>query len=193
VLVVLHGAGDRPEWECEWWDGALGGRAIILCLRGRAAFPRDPETGYYFPDHHFLERELVASVAALRSAHAEQIAGGPILLAGFSQGANMGALVAPRHSELFSRLILIEGGYDQWNVAAARRLASSAPARVLFACGQEYCASHARAAERWLRRGGVQTRVEHAPGVGHTYAEGVGDRVLAAFDWIVDGDPRWAE
>lgn len=186
LLVVLHGAGDRPEWQCEWWEGALGGRAVIACLRGKAAFPRDPDTGFYFPDHYYLDRLVVAAVRAIRNAYAPRLSERAVLV-GFSQGANMGALVASQHPELFTRLLLIEGGYEQWNVAAAQRLArGSPPARVVFACGQDYCAHHARVSQRWLRRGGVDNRLVFAPGVGHTYAGGVGEQALETVAWLLE-------
>lgn len=191
VLLVAHGAGDRPEWQCDWWESALGGRAVVLCLRGSAMYPRDPQTGYYFKNHYTLESEALAALAALEREHGDAIAPGPALYAGFSQGAIMGALILPRHPERFRRAILIEGGYDEWDVRAAERVASGGGARVLFACGQSYCASHARRSMQWLRKGGVETRLELAPGAGHTYAGGVGERVLDAFGWVVEGDPRW--
>ncbi len=192
LLVVAHGAGDKPEWQCEWWSAALGDRAVVLCLRGSAMYPRDPATGFYFRDHHALGRELLAALRAV-AVHGDRIAGGPPVFAGFSQGAIMGALVAQEQAPLFSRLVLIEGGYDEWNVASARRLARAADARVLFACGQEYCAVRARRSMGWLARGGVTARLEHAPRAGHTYARAVGERVLAALPWVVEGDARWRQ
>jgi len=191
VLMVLHGAGDRPEWQCEWWEGVLGGRALIACLRGRAAFPHDPETGFYFPDHYYLERLVLAASSALRQRYEARIVETPFVLAGFSQGANMGALVAAKHPELFSRILLIEGGYDQWNVRAARQLRKDAEARVVFVCGQDYCAQHARTARRWLSRAGVESRVELARGGGHTYAGAVGEKVLGSLPWLLEEAPGW--
>lgn len=189
LLVVAHGAGDKPEWQCEWWSVALAGRALVLCLRGSAMYPRKPDTGFYFRDHYALGRELTAALRALERAHGTRIAAGAPVFAGFSQGAIMGALVAQERAPLFSRLMLIEGGYDEWNVAGAKKLGRGA--RVLFACGQSYCASHARTAMQWLSRAGVEARLEHAPRAGHTYAGEVGERVREALPWLVDGDVRW--
>jgi predicted esterase len=191
VLMVLHGAGDRPEWQCEWWEAALGNRVLIACLRGKAAYPRDPETGFYFPHHHYLDKLVVAASRALRQKYAARIAGDRFVMAGFSQGAIMGALVAANHPELFSRLMLIEGGYEEWNVAAGLRLNRSGEARVVFACGQNYCARHALLSQRWLKRAGVESRVELAPGAGHTYADEVGERVLGSLPWLVEGAAGW--
>jgi pimeloyl-ACP methyl ester carboxylesterase len=186
LLVVLHGAGDRPEWQCEWWDGAMGGRALIACLRGKAAYPRHPDTGYYFPDHYYLDRLVVAATRAIRNEYGSRVDERAVLI-GFSQGANMGALVASRRPELFTRLLLIEGGYEQWNVAAAQRLGSQNPAaRVVFACGQSYCANHARESQRWLTRGGVESRTLYAPGVGHTYAGQVGEQAVSSLRWLLE-------
>ena len=193
VLMVAHGAGDRPEWQCEWWASVVGERAVILCLRGKAMYPRQSDTGYYYPTHYALEREALAALDALHAAHGERVAPGSVLYAGFSQGAIMGALFTAQHPEIFRNLILIEGGYDEWDVSSARKLAAGGASRVLFACGQSYCASHARRSMQWLRHGGVQPRLELAPGAGHTYAGAVGERVIAAFEWVVEHDPRWRE
>jgi hypothetical protein len=92
---------------------------------------------------------------------------------------------------LFDRLILIEGGFDEWDVRIAMRFKKAGGVRVLLACGNDYCARHARESARRLRRGGIDARVEHAPGGGHTYDGEVGERVLAALDWVTAGDPRW--
>jgi pimeloyl-ACP methyl ester carboxylesterase len=176
-----------------WAVAALLGVALwgLLCLRGSAMYPHRKDTGYYFVNHYALERETIAALDALEREHADRIAAGPALYAGFSQGAIMGALILPLHPERFRRAILIEGGYDEWDVPSARKLARGGTARVLFACGQSYCATHARRSIEWLRAGGVEARLELAPGAGHTYAGEGGERVLAAFDWVVAGDERW--
>lgn len=191
VVLVAHGAGDKPEWQCEWWSRVLGARAVIACLRGSAMYPRRPDSGFYFRNHYALERELLALLPALRSAHGDQVREGPALFVGFSQGAIMGALVIPAHPELFSGAILIEGGYDEWNVAAARKLAKRPGVRVLLACGQSYCRDRARGAMHWLRRGGIAARLAFAPRAGHTYAGEVGERVRADLEWVIAEDGRW--
>lgn len=190
LLVVAHGAGDKPEWQCEWWSAALGSRAVVLCLRGSAMYPRKADSGFYFRDHHALGQELVAALRAVER-HRDRIEEGPPVFAGYSQGAIMGAIVAQDLAPLFSRLILIEGGYDEWNVANAKRLAKADAPRVLFACGQVYCADRARKSMQWLARAGVKVRLEHAPRGGHTYAGAVGQQVQSAFAWVIEGDARW--
>jgi predicted esterase len=190
LLVIAHGAGGRPEDHCDFWAPAFAERAVMLCLRGAAEFPRRADTGYYFPDHHALERELLAALDALEREHASAIAPGPAVYMGFSQGAIMGALVAAQHPERFRRLILIEGGYDEWSVASARRFAARGDARVLLVCGVSHCERHARRSLRSLLRGGVAARLE-ATRAGHTYGDEVAERVQGAFQWVTEGDERW--
>ena len=191
VLMIAHGAGGNPDAPCRWWQSALAGRALLLCLAGTPVNRRDPDTGYFFEHHHALEKEALAALDALRREHQSAIAPGPVVYVGFSQGAIMGALFTAQHPELFRRLLLIEGGYDEWDVATARRFAGAGNARVLFVCGVSHCTRHARRSLGWLRRGGVEARLEHAPGAGHTYEGEVGERVRAAFSWLVAGDDRW--
>jgi pimeloyl-ACP methyl ester carboxylesterase len=190
VLVVAHGAGDKAEEQCDWWRSWLAKRAFILCPRG-IPMTRAPNTGWFFRDHHNLEREVLAGLDALH-ARFPRAARGPAVYAGYSQGGIMGALFAAKHPERFSRLILIEGGYAEWDVPTATRFREGGGKRVLFVCGQAQCARGARRCLDWFQRAGLSGRREVAAGAGHTYGGEVGARVRHAFDWVVSGDPRWA-
>ena len=191
ILIAAHGAGDGPRWQCEVWSAIVAGRGFILCPRG-VPFTRGVEdAGHFFRDHHYLGRLVTAALAALRERYGALVDSGPVVYTGYSQGAAMGALFANRRPELFPRMVLIEGGHREWDVATARAYHRGGGARVLFACGGGYCANSARKAQRWLERAGVGARVEHIEGGGHTYGGSVAERVAAAFDWVVDGDARW--
>jgi predicted esterase len=194
VFVAAHGAGGRGEWQCEWYTPILGDRAFILCPRGRAMTNApDADTGYYYEDHYKLDREVMAALDALRARYAPAADTTRVTYAGYSQGAIMGALFAQKRGDVFSRLVLIEGGYEEWNVPSARRFQQAGGERVLFACGNAYCASKAERSVQWLERAGVPARLEHAPGGGHTYAGAVGERVIAALPWLFEGDERWTD
>ena len=191
MLVAAHGAGDSPEWQCRIWNEIVRGRGFILCPRGRGLAPGPDPGAFFFPNHHFLEKNVLAALAELKSRFGARIAPGPVVYTGYSQGAIMGALFTARRGETFSRLALIEGGFREWDVPTARAFRRSGGARVLFACGGEYCARLARSSVGWLEKAGVEARLEYAPHGGHTYDGEVGARVSAAFDWLVDGDARW--
>jgi pimeloyl-ACP methyl ester carboxylesterase len=194
VLVAAHGAGDRAEWQCEWWAPLLGRRGFVLCPRGRPMTNAPgADTGYYYPDHYALGKEVLAALDALGSEYGERVDTDRATYAGYSQGAIMGALFAAPRGNRFARLVLIEGGYAEWNVPSATRFRRAGGERVLLACGQSYCQRGAERAILWLRRAGVEARLEHAPGAGHTYGGEIGERVASALPWLFDGDSRWAD
>jgi poly(3-hydroxybutyrate) depolymerase len=194
VMVAAHGAGDRAEWQCEHWGPLVGDRGFVLCPRGRAMTNAPgADSGYYFVDHHQLGKEVLAALAALRAEHGERVDPGPVAFTGYSQGAIMGALFTAPRGKLFSRLALIEGGYDEWNVPIAMRFRKAGGERVLLACGQRYCQRGAERTLVHLERAGLAARLENAPGAGHTYGGLVGDKVASALPWFFEGDARWAD
>jgi len=191
LIVVTHGAGGTAEAHCELWARIAEERAALLCLRGR---PRGPSAadGEYYPDHHALERETIAALAALRARFSERIAEGGVYYAGFSQGATMGALMLVEHADQVPRLVLVEGGVAEWSVARARAFRQRGGERVLFVCGRKECAEAARKSAYWFKLAGVPAQVEYVAGAGHSHDARVEARVVAALPWLTAGDARWA-
>ncbi len=190
VVLGAHGAGDGPRYQCEFWRELVEARVFVLCPAGLPLGKRD-EDGHYFRDHNELEREVLAAVQALREKYGAKIAPGPMVYGAYSQGATMGALMLPKHGALFSRLILIEGGYSQWNVPIAKKFLASGGERVLFACGTKTCNAGAVKSAEWLEQAGLEARVEYEAGGGHIYGGTVGDRVRKSLDWLLEGDERF--
>jgi predicted esterase len=190
VLIATHGAGDGPEWHCAFWSTIVQNRGFVLCPRGQR-ISRVQEFGYYYPDHFKLREEVLAGLRALKTAGPEAIDPGPVIYAGYSQGATMGALMAVLEAETFRRLVLIEGGYNQWNLASARRYKRGGGERVLFACGVKGCSRGAQKSAESLQRAQIETRIEYAPGAGHTPAGPVAERIQQQFPWLISGDARW--
>jgi predicted esterase len=189
VVVAAHGAGDGPRYQCEFWRELLEARTFVLCPTG-VPFGNTDEEGHFFRNHLELEREVMNAAAALRAAYGDQIAPGPLVYAAYSQGATMGALMLPAHGDVFTRLILIEGGFSQWNVPIGRKFRGAGGERVLFACGTRSCNKGAERSAAWLEQAGLEARVEYVPGGGHTYGGAVGERVASSLDWVFEGDVR---
>lgn len=194
VLVATHGAGDRPEWQCEMWRDIVGDRAFVLCPRGKRIDPKVPheEAAYYYPTHYAIEREVAAALASLRESYEPFVDTERAVYAGFSQGAMMGGLVVMRNPSQFPRAVLIEGSYGQgqWVQIMARTFRRGGGERVLFACGGGYCADRARQSAQRVEQAGAKGKVVQGSG-GHTYGGGVGQAVKRAFDWVIEGDERW--
>lgn len=190
ALVAVHGAGDGPQWQCAFWRELLEAKAFVLCPTG-VPLGKSPREGYFFRNHYELEEEVLAAVEALRSTLGDRLEPGPLVYAGYSQGATMGALMLVAHGDVFPRLILIEGGYSEWNVSIAKTFAQGGGRRILFACGIRSCRTKADRSAEWAAQAGLASRVEYAEGAGHTYGGRVADKVHAALDWVFEGDRRW--
>lgn len=187
LVVATHGAGGSAEWECDYWRRLTRDRAFVLCLQGTPLGRRD--SGYYYRDHHALNREFWAAERAARNAEPRILAQSG-LYAGFSQGATMGAPILAEHAAAFPYAVLIEG-FAPWNVPGGRKFLKAGGRRVLLACGSKECASVGKTSERWLSAASVPARLEYAPGAGHTPAGKVMERVAAALPWLLEGDSNW--
>jgi predicted esterase len=196
LLVATHGAGGRPEPHCELWRRITAARGFVLCPAGARASALVPEreSGYFYPGHPALAAELEAAIAALVQRYGERVDSGQPVYAGYSQGATMGALVLPTHPAAFARAALVEGGVgesQEWNIATARRFAERGGRRLLLACGRPACASAAATTVAHLGRGGIEARLVHVAGAGHTYLGGMEQALHESFGWLVAGDDRW--
>jgi predicted esterase len=196
LLVAAHGAGGRPEHHCVRWREVTGGQAFLLCTRGHAMnrFLPPEQQGYFYDGHHELGRETLAALASLESHFEGRVDASGAIYAGYSQGATMGALflhASSAHGARFSRVAMIEGGSEQWNVPLSQQFRAAGGQRVLFVCGQKSCGTGAERSARYLEQGGVETQVRVAEGGGHTYLGAVGDEVERGFAWLIEGDPRW--
>ena len=187
LIVAAHGAGGTPEWECDYWTRLTLGQNFVLCLRGTRI---NPQAGYYFRDHHALDAELTAALAA---AHREfsRILPGSGMYVGFSQGASMGSLIVGKHANELPYVVLIEG-FERWNVALGRAFGQRGGKAVLFACGSRECAVAADVSTRALLQAGPRARAAYAQGAGHTPSGQVEALVASNLAWILAGDAAWS-
>ncbi len=151
---------------------------------------RHPQTGYFFRHHHALGEEIQDALAELRVAHPRADTKG-MVLAGYSQGSIMGALHAHTVPDQIARLLLVEGGFDEWDVGTAKRYLAAGGKRVALVCGITHCAQRAKHAHAALKRGGVPVQSAYVAGGGHTYAGRVGEQAAALLPWLVQDDKRW--
>jgi hypothetical protein len=182
VWVVAHGAGGNPEWHCEFWRRVVGSSAFLLCLRGKRMRPGAEE--YYFPEHITLGHLVDAALAAFDARYLPRVNAKETGYIGYSQGANMGALMLPERSARLSRALLAEGGFSQWTSARARRFARNGGRGIFFACGTNACRTIAKKTLRLLQNNEVPTLLLEAPGAGHTPAGKVGEASIEGLHWL---------
>ena len=185
VLVVTHGAGGTPEAHCEAWAARTHEDALLLCPRGKEMVVGAVPAAYYYPDHHALEAEVLAGVAALERAapHTRSLTWSYV---GYSQGANMGSLMILDHLDRFATLCFTEGGVAEWSEARAQRAATRAGLKIAFVCGTQRCTERARRSVRLLERHGVATKLAVAPGAGHRPDGPVGTALDGLVPWLLN-------
>jgi predicted esterase len=189
LLVAVHGAGDGPDWQCATWRELLGERGVVLCPAGEPL--GGAHGGFYHPDHHRLDALVTKTLESLREAFGERVDATRAIYAAYSQGATMGSHMIIEHARTFPRLVLVEGGFAEWNVPRGLEYRAAGGERVLFACGTKGCARKAARSVEWLEKAGLHARLESAPGAGHTYGGPVAERVAGALAWVLEGDDRW--
>lgn len=190
VVVVLHGNFDRPEWDCEAWTPIVAGRAFILCPRG---IPRRDAPGldrWEYGGRPSILREVAAGRAALAARHPGRVDAGTDVWVGFSLGAIHLAPLARGAPERYPRIVLVEGGLDDWDRRSIARYVRGGGRKIGFACGREGCRRRAERLSTILAAAGGGGRVAFAP-IGHNFYGPILEPAKVMFDWLVEDDERF--
>ncbi len=187
IVVGVHGAGDRPEWACGGYRGALDAFPFIVCPAGNpcgggklcTAAPAE------------LARRVDAAVAALRVRFGTHVAPGPLVLVGFSLGAIHGAELLRTRGAEFPRALLLEGGERALTPALARGFVAERGERVLLLCAANDCAGRFGPGAAALERAGAQARVVAAGTHRHNLDGAMIAAVSRSWPWLVEGLPNW--
>jgi pimeloyl-ACP methyl ester carboxylesterase len=184
VVVVIHGAGDRPERQCRGWRHATSEYAFIICPTGRA-WPRYTHIGGA-PLLEYIDEAL----EALAARYPEYADTRTPLLAGFSLGAAQVTALAVQFPARFPRIALVDGATKVWSAARASAFSQGGGQRVLFGCGQDGVRDKAVRTAKRLSSVGVDAHVIFA-NVGHKFAPSLQDAVGSELAWLMEGDERW--
>jgi poly(3-hydroxybutyrate) depolymerase len=192
VLVVVHGSGDRPNWQCEGWRSATVAFPFIVCPTGMydARWSTPGDTRYTHTGGAPLLEYIDASLAALAARYPREADTQTPLLAGFSLGASEVLGLAVKAPARFPRIAFIEGAWDGWTDARVAAYVSGGGQRVLYGAGQRDVERRDRATAKRLVDAGLDTRVVFAP-AGHSFDQRLVDAIRAEAAWLVEGDARW--
>jgi pimeloyl-ACP methyl ester carboxylesterase len=201
-----HFVQEEPEGEAESSSGSNGSAGSSVAEGSdlttndspeeekpitRADSGRVRQVGFYPVDVATLDREVSAGISALKTRFGAHVSDGQVVYAGFSRGAFLGASLAAKHPDRFTRVVLIEGGHSPWQPEVAATFARGGGKRVLFVCGQPKCVEDAEATVSTLRAQNVEARVVHGIGEGHGYRKQVKEELRRSFEWVTEGDPTW--
>lgn len=187
VAVVLHGAADRPDWQCGSFRGVLGGKLFIVCPRGiAAAQPGRFDLGSV--DHSAAE--LRAVLAALKARFGAHVAPSPILLIGYAEGARLAAELARQEPSFFARVALVNGEPTAFTPTTSSVFALRGGKRVLFFCTNAPCDDSAVSRALLLARAKVPAKsVRHDVG---PYLDAPFTAALSReLPWLLEGDARF--
>lgn len=184
IMLGVHGAADRPEWACGGWRNVTDGSVFVVCPQATAS-----AGAFSWSSADQLERVSREAIEAVRARWPEHVADGPVLAAGFSQGARLLTTVATRAH--YSPIVLTEGGYDEAATPAFTSAMAETKTRVLLTCSQGGCASRFANGKSTLEKKGVDVRVNYAGPVGHNLDLPAVRSIQRDWSWLVAGDPRW--
>jgi predicted esterase len=192
VVVVIHGSGDRPDWQCGGWRRATGEFPFVVCPRGAVAAGESTRDDVRYTHHGgaALLAYVDASLAALEARYPAYVDTSAPILAGFSLGASEILALAVRDPARFPRIALVEGATQGWTDARVDAYLAGGGQRVLFGAGQRANEAAARIIVKRLLAKGLGARVVYAP-VNHTFDPPLEDAIHEALPWFVAGDARW--
>lgn len=178
LIVVLHGRGDTAENFARVWQGFPARLEIAVADGPRPS--GDGREWYDFPpgmsDHDFAAAVSDAE-AAVWPAIAELAHGRKILLAGFSQGANLTYVMATRHPDAIAYAFPISGRLPLALVPPAGT--HLAPVYALHGTDDRRIAiDGARASIAALQALGGTAALHEFDGVGHTISSAMYDDLV---------------
>ena len=187
IVVVLHGARDRAEWQCGSFRGLMGGRVFILCPQGVLATGEGGLYGLGSVDDSVAE--LRAGLLALKARFGAHVAPSPIVLIGYAEGAAVAADLARQEPSFFARVALINGNPAAFSPSATKIFAERGGKRLLFFCLDEACESNGSERALLLTRAGAAAKAVKAD-VGPYLDARFVDALRPEVPWLLDGDAR---
>jgi predicted esterase len=168
LVVGVHGAGDRPEWSCGGWRLAAQASVFVVCPRGSAFSP----TTFAWASSKVLGARVTAAVDAAKARYGAYVDAGPLIFAGFSQGATLSEPFLRDNAARFPIIILAEGGYaTARSPSFASAFHAAGGRRVVLVCGSPTCFRSAQGARRVLERAGLEVLVVGDEKAGHNLNE----------------------
>lgn len=164
LIVGVHGAGDRPEWSCGGWRLASGATSFVLCPRGS----KQDAQRFAWASANAIERALDAGLLELQRRRGRYLAQGPVVYAGFSQGATLAEPILRARARELPIAILAEGGYTIARSAGfADAYRAGGGRRVVLVCGSRHCFQNAASAKPVLERADLQVLIVGDEQAGH--------------------------
>jgi poly(3-hydroxybutyrate) depolymerase len=187
IVVVLHGALDRADWQCGSFRGVLGGHVFVLCPQGIAGGAAGRFT---FGSVDDTSAELRAALAALKERFGKHVAPSPVVLIGYAEGAALAVELARQEPSFFARVALVQGEPTVFSPTAATVFAQRGGKRALFFCTNATCDDSAVSRALILQRARVEAKAVRKD-VGPYLDERFTAALAPEVSWLLEGDARF--
>lgn len=188
IVVVIHGARDRAEWQCGSFRGLFGAGVFVVCPQGIAVSAEGGLYGLGSFDENAAE--LRAVLAALKARYGRYVAPSPIVLVGYAEGAAMAADLARQEPKFFARVALVNGDPQTLSSSTAKIFAERGGQRLLLFCTNPECEKSGGERALWFTRQGALAKVTSAA-VGPYFDAAFADALKKEIPWLIDGDARF--
>jgi predicted esterase len=183
LLVVLHGTGGTGRGIARPWKRAAAQLGVII-VAPDALRPVRGSSGYSWVFRDEAEWLVLRTIDEAR----ERWRIGPVILAGFSQGANIALMLGQSHPDRFDAVIPVCGHYEA--DVAELPTAGPRPRWCLLTGEYDRAAPTYVAAERAFRGVGMTVRRDVVPRHGHGMPGGRGGQALLrdVLSWAMEND-----
>jgi len=190
VLVALHAHAIRPEQACADWRRASGDWPFVVCPFGvpARAGKHDPVT---VGTAEYSAREIEAGLEVLHRKFPEHAVISPVVFAGYSLGAKVGADVVGRLGPRVSAAVFGEGGYDVLTQAVVDGYARAGLHRAFLLCSTRACELSFEPVAARLRKAGINVRIAGAGSTRHPFEGEVIEVARRNWPWLIEDDPRF--
>jgi len=189
IVVAVHGAGDRPDWACGGWRLGVESYAFVVCPMG---LPMGHDR-YGWGNTQSIAAATERALAQVKTRFASYLDDGPMIYAGFSQGAMLADKFLVEHAAQFPVAVLAEGGYEFLKGAAfARKYHDAGGRRLMILCGTAGCMATAKRAKVTAEREGLEVIVSGDPTAGHNLNKPMQDAIQRDWQKLVAGLAGWA-
>ncbi len=181
LIVVLHGYGGRVAQNAEVYRKVA--RELGAIVAAPAAVRRDRDgRGFSWTFRDESEWWVLRAIEKVSARH--EIDTERLILAGFSQGANVALSVGLKYPERFVGLLPVAGHYE----AHLMPVPAGRGPRVYLLIGQKdpFAATFVEA-ESDFRRGGLEVRLRMVPGLGHSFPRRATTELRKGLAFLLNG------
>ena len=190
IVVGVHGAGDHADWACSEWQATLASWAFVVCPQGvkHATW----EGTFVWGSATAIAAQADRAVAAVRARYGAFISDGPLIYAGWSQGATLAAQVIASRPGTYDRVALVEIGHTPLDASSvASTLVASGVRRAVVTCESWKCRAFAQGFQSAARTRGLQAQLVDVGLRNHWFDEPVFRALAPKMVWMVEDQQRF--